>query len=157
MTSPFFISYSIKYANKVTIFRQYKYDPMVGIFRPKFEMVALSLHEGNPGHHLQTTHLLEMEGLPAFRRFLEDRQYGIMPSRFTFHTAYIEGWGLYSERLGDDLHLYNDPYMKYVIFSFLRKLHSLHSGYQIQNAGQLPYFAKLSGWVLLLKLSSHSV
>ncbi|CAG0905721.1 unnamed protein product, partial [Darwinula stevensoni] len=85
--------------------------------QPKFEMVALALHEGNPGHHLQTTHLLEMEGLPAFRRFLEDRHYGIMPSRFTFYTAYIEGWGLYSERLGDDLHLYDDPYMKFGMLS----------------------------------------
>merc|ERR1719495_1763507 len=81
--------------------------------QPRYEMVSLSLHESNPGHHLQGSYMLEHSGIPKFRKVMEDRIYSQAPSRFPINTAYVEGWGLYSETLGFDLGLYNDPLDRY--------------------------------------------
>ena len=73
--------------------------------RPKFEIEVLTLHEAVPGHHLQIALQQELESLPNFRRY-------------SGYTVFTEGWGLYSERLGYDIGLYQDPYSKFGQLSY---------------------------------------
>lgn len=80
---------------------------------PKYEIVTLSLHEAEPGHHLQVSYLMELTSLPDFRRYVASEKYNYGPSRFPLHTAYVEGWALYSEYLGYELDMYEDPYANY--------------------------------------------
>jgi uncharacterized protein (DUF885 family) len=61
---------------------------------------SISYHEGIPGHHLQISIAQQLTGLPAFRRY-------------TYYTAYTEGWALYAEQLGKDVGFYQDPYQDY--------------------------------------------
>ncbi|MEO8101862.1 MAG: DUF885 domain-containing protein [Betaproteobacteria bacterium] len=68
--------------------------------RPKHWMEVLVMHEAVPGHHLQIARAQELRDLPPLRKF----------ARF---TAYSEGWGLYSESLGEEMGFYQDPYSKY--------------------------------------------
>ena len=65
--------------------------------RPLYNLEALSLHEAVPGHHLQISLSRELENLPNFRRF-------------SYISAFGEGWGLYSEWLGLEAGFYTDPY-----------------------------------------------
>ncbi|CAL4122880.1 unnamed protein product, partial [Meganyctiphanes norvegica] len=81
---------------------------------PKYSMLTLALHEANPGHHFQISNGLQCGNISPFRIFQDsNRNYGTPPSRFPINSAYKEGWGLYSESLGDDMGLYDDPYDRF--------------------------------------------
>ncbi|WP_193332446.1 DUF885 domain-containing protein [Pseudoalteromonas ulvae] len=64
---------------------------------PTYQLEALAYHEGVPGHHMQIAIAQELEGIPKFRKF-------------GGYTAYVEGWGLYSELVPKEMGLYADPY-----------------------------------------------
>ncbi|HKD10421.1 MAG TPA: DUF885 domain-containing protein, partial [Thermoanaerobaculia bacterium] len=65
--------------------------------RTTIEVESTAYHEGVPGHHLQISIAQELEGLPPVRQQ-------------AFYTAFVEGWALYSERLGKEIGFYQDPY-----------------------------------------------
>jgi uncharacterized protein (DUF885 family) len=66
----------------------------------RFNLMTISLHEGLPGHHLQASIAQENRDLPSFRRFDST-------------NAYVEGWGLYAESLGEQMGFYADPWQRY--------------------------------------------
>jgi uncharacterized protein (DUF885 family) len=68
------------------------------VLKPQIE--SISYHEGAPGHHFQIARSIELTGVPKFRRF-------------GFYGAYVEGWGLYSERLGREMGFFQDPYSEF--------------------------------------------
>jgi uncharacterized protein (DUF885 family) len=65
--------------------------------RNLYQVEDVAYHEGLPGHHLQISIAQELKDIPTFRKYQN-------------YSAYAEGWGLYSERLGKDVGLYQDPY-----------------------------------------------
>lgn len=73
--------------------------------RPRYEAEALAFHEAVPGHHLQIAIAQELDGLPDFRRHAGP-------------TAFVEGWGLYAERLSDEMGLYTSDLDRIGIASF---------------------------------------
>ena len=73
--------------------------------RPRYEAEALAFHESVPGHHLQIAIAQELEGLPAFQRMLGA-------------TAFAEGWGLYTERLSDEMGLYSGDMDRFGVLSY---------------------------------------
>ena len=73
--------------------------------RPRYEAESLAFHEAVPGHHLQIAIAQELEGIPEFRK-----NSGV--------TAFVEGWGLYSERLADEMGLYTSDMDRLGILSY---------------------------------------
>jgi uncharacterized protein (DUF885 family) len=73
--------------------------------RPRYEAEALAYHESIPGHHLQLAIAQELPEMPAFRRFGGT-------------TAFVEGWGLYAERLAGEMGLYSDDLSRMGALSF---------------------------------------
>jgi len=70
----------------------------------KVQVAGIAAHEGAPGHHFQIARQQELAGIPKFRKF---GGYG----------AYMEGWGLYSERLANEMGVYKDPYSRFGMLS----------------------------------------
>ncbi len=73
--------------------------------RPRYEAETLAFHESVPGHHLQLAIMQELEDLPDFRRF-------------NGTTAFIEGWGLYTERLSEEMGLLSAEVNRFGVLSF---------------------------------------
>jgi uncharacterized protein (DUF885 family) len=73
--------------------------------RPRYEAETLAFHESVPGHHLQLAIAQEVIELPAFRRF-------------NGSTAYVEGWGLYTERLSEEMGLLSGEIDRFGVLSF---------------------------------------
>ena len=72
-----------------------------------YEYEALAFHESSPGHHLQIASAQRLEGLPRYRRHLDAEV-----------CAYVEGWGLYAERLADEMGLYTSDLQRLGMLSF---------------------------------------
>lgn len=70
----------------------------------KVQVAGIAAHEGAPGHHFQIARQQELTNIPKFRKF---GGYG----------AYMEGWGLYSERLANEMGVYKDPYSRFGMLS----------------------------------------
>ncbi|HEX5015204.1 MAG TPA: DUF885 domain-containing protein [Candidatus Limnocylindrales bacterium] len=84
---------------------QYYINTTLPETRPRYEAETLAFHESVPGHHLQVAIAQELTHLPDFRRF------GIV-------TAFVEGWGLYTERLSAEMGLYSGPMDEFGILSY---------------------------------------
>merc|ERR1719233_1509969 len=93
-----------------------KLDPLSA--QKRYEATTLTLHEGNPGHNFQWVFNKNQKNIPQFITSPMFARYAEAPSRFNMPTAHVEGWGPYSEFLGFELGLYEDPYARFGHYSF---------------------------------------
>src|SRR3546814_2536270 len=94
----------------------------------KVQVAAIAAHEGAPGHHFHIAQQQELTGIPKFRKF---GGYG----------AYIEGWGLYSERLANEMGLYKTPYDRFGMLSLQvwRAIRSEEHTSELQSLMRISY------------------
>ncbi|KAK2177400.1 hypothetical protein NP493_599g02055 [Ridgeia piscesae] len=85
--------------------------------KPKFIFDALTLHEAEPGHHIQTVAAMH-DTIPYFRKLIAYWHYTYVPFNWRYYTSCSEGWALYAEALGEEMGAYTSPHSLFGRYSY---------------------------------------